>query len=218
MSVGSTVAPVNTLDVTGAATIGDGTNEAQFASDGELTLAGTARIMRSVDFEPDALKKGGVGPTDNTEDSFPTHDYQATNDESVFVHWEIPHDYASAGEIHLHIEWFVDTAPGDAKNVTWGLEYKKQSIGDNFDFGASTITIIVNDAITTGSPANDKKIHSSAELNLTTTGFEPMDIILIRIFRDADASEDGATDDFGSDVRVFNYHLMYLSDKLGQGT
>ena len=45
-----------------------------------------------------------------------------------------------------------------------------------------------------------------------------MDVVLIRIFRDADASEAGATDDFGGDARVFNYHLMYLSDKMGQAS
>lgn len=202
----------------GDSSAGAPTNYANFAPDGELILVGTARVLRSVDFEPDALKKGGVGPADGTEDSFPLHDYDSTNDESVYVHWEIPHDYASAGEIHIHTEWFVDTAPGAAANVTWGVEYKKQSIGDNFDFGAGTTTVIVNDAITTGTPANDKKIHSSAQIQLTTTGFEPMDVVLIRIFRDADASEGGATDNFGSDVRVFNYHLMYLSDKLGEGT
>ena len=180
-------------------------------------MIGTARVLRSVDFEPDAVKKGGVGPTDSTEAGFPIHDYQDTNDESVHIHWEIPHDYASGGEIHFHVEFFVDTAPGAAASVTWGIEYQKLSIGDNFNFGA-TATVIVNTALTTGTPANDKKIHSSAEIHLTATGFEPMDVILIRIFRDADASEDGATDNFGSNARVFNYHLMYLSDKLGQGS
>ncbi len=194
------------------------TNYTQFEADGLQTMAGTARVLRSVDFEPDAVKKGGVGPADSDEDNFPIHDYDSTNDESVHIHWEIPHVYASAGEIHLHVEFFVDTAPASAKNVTWGVEYKKQSIGDNFDFGAGTTTVIVNTALATGTPANDKKIHSSAEIHLITTGFEPMDVVLIRIFRDADASEGGATDDFGSDARVFNYHLMYLSDKLGQGT
>lgn len=206
------------LDVIGVTQLGDGgtTDYAQFAADGELTLFGTARVLRSVDFEPDAVKKGGVGPADSTEDGFPIHDYDSTNDESVHIHWEIPHDYASAEEIHLHVEFFVDTAPGAAANVTWGVEYKKLSIGDNFDFGAGTTTVIVNTALTTGTPANDKKIHSSAQIQLVTTGFEPMDVVLIRIFRDADASEVGATDNFGSDARVFNYHLMYLSDKLGE--
>ena len=204
----------------GGLPIGDGgaTNYTLFAEDGLQTMAGTARVMRSRDFEPEAVKQGGVGPADTTEDDFPVHDYDATNDESVFIHWEIPHEYASAGEIHLHVEYFVDTAPAGAANVTWGVEYKKQSIGDNFDFSAGTTTVIVNDALTTGTPANDQKIHSSDEIHLTTTGFEPMDVILIRVFRDADASEGGATDDFGSDARVFNYHLMFLSDKMGQGT
>ncbi len=213
-----TTSPDTKLQVVGDTKLGDdNTNYATFATDGELTLVGTARVLRSVDFEPDAVKKGGVGPTDSTEDGFPIHDYQSTNDESVFVHWEIPHDYADGQEIHLHVEFFVDTAPASAKSVTWGVEYKKQSTGDNFSFGGST-TVITNTSITTGTPANDKKIHISALIQLTTTGFEPMDVVLIRIFRDADASEDGATDDFGSNARVFNYHLMYLSDKLGQAS
>ena len=209
----------DTHDLHGVTTLGDGgtTNNTRFSATGVLTMAGTARVLRSVDFEPDAVKKGGVGPTDSAEAGFPIHDYQATNDESVHIHWEIPHDYASAGEIHFHVEFFVDTAPGAAANVTWGVEYQKLSIGDNFNFGATT-TVITNTALTTGTPANDKKIHSSTEIHLTTTGFEPMDVILIRIFRDANASEVGATDNFANDARVFNYHLMYLSDKLGQGS
>ncbi|HEB26923.1 MAG TPA: hypothetical protein ENI05_03970 [Porticoccus sp.] len=201
----------------GDSSAGAPTNYTNFA-DGLQTMVGTARVLRSVDFEPEAVKKGGVGPGDSDEDGFPIHDYSAASDESVFIHWEIPHSYASAGEIHLHVEYFVDTAPVGASTVTWGVEYKKLSIGDNFDFGAGTTTIIVNDALTTGTPANDKQIHSSDEIHLVTTGFEPMDVVLIRIFRDADASEVGATDDFGSDARVFNYHLMHLSDKLGQGS
>ena len=200
-----------------SADIGDGTNETQFSTTGVLTMIGTARVLRSVDFEPDAVKKGGVGPTDSTEDGFPIHDYQATNDESVHIHWEIPHDYASGEEIHIHVEYFVDTAPASEEFVTWGVEYQKLSIGDNWNFSSST-TVIVNDALTAGTPANDKSIHSSPEIHLVTTGFEPMDIVLIRIFRDANASEDGATDDFGSAARVFNYHLMHLSDKMGQGS
>lgn len=180
------------------------------------TLVATEPVMRSVDFEPDALKKGGVGPADSTEDGFPMHDYDDTNDESVHIHWEIPHNYKFAGVIHVHLEWFVDSAPAGAEYVTWGLEYKKQSVGDNFDFGAGTTTIIVNDTITLGTPANDKKIHMGGDLSLTTDGFEGGDLVLMRIFRDANASETGAVDDFGADVRVFNYHLEYESDKLGE--
>ena len=198
-----------------AATIGDGTNETAISATGLQTMAGTARVLIDVDFEPDAVKKGGVGPGDSDEDGFSIHDYDPTNDESIKLHWEVPHDYASAGTVHIHFDWFVDTAPTTAKNVTWGVEYKKKSIGDNFGFTGTT-TAIVNQAITTGTTANDKKTHVTAEISLITTGFEPGDFVLMRLFRDADASEDGATDDFGSDVRIFDYHLEYLSDKLGE--
>ncbi|KKK49265.1 hypothetical protein LCGC14_3136810, partial [marine sediment metagenome] len=214
------VVPTDALEVVGVSVLGDGgaTDYTQYAADGYMTMAGTARVLRNVDFEPKAVKQGGVGPADGGGTGFPTHDYDQTNDESVLIHWEIPHEYASAGEIHLHVEFFVDTAPASAESVTWGVEYKKLSIGDNFDFSSGTTPVIVNTDLTTGTPANDGKIHSSAEINLTTTGFEPMDVVLIRIFRDADASEAGATDDFGGDARVFNYHLMYLSDKMGQAS
>lgn len=214
-----TATPAAVFDVVGNSRFGYSTaNYGTFADDGELLLFGTARVLRSVDFEPEAVKQGGVGPGSSTEDGFPIHDYSAASDESVFIHWEIPHEYADGGEIHLHAEYFVDTAPVGDVNVTWGIEYKKLSIGDNFSFSSGTTTIIVNDLLTTGTPVNDKSIHSSPEIHLVTTGFVPMDVVLIRFFRDANASEVGATDAFGSDARLFNYHLMFLSDKMGQGT
>ena len=217
--IGDTIVPTDALEVSGVSVFGDGgdTNYTQFSATGYQLMFGTARVLRSVDFEPEAVKKGGVGPGTSTEAGFPIHDYSPTIDESIAIHWEIPHEYASAGEIHIHVEFFVDTAPVSAESVTWGVEYKKLSIGDIFD-GSGSVTAIVNTPLTIGTPANNKKIHSSAEIQLVTTGFEPMDVVLIRIFRDANASEPGATDNYVGDARVFNYHLMYLSDKLGQST
>ncbi|HDY86559.1 MAG TPA: hypothetical protein ENH82_00405, partial [bacterium] len=81
----------------------------------------------------------------------------------MFFHLELPHNYASAGIIHVHFDFFVDTAPASAEGVVWGVEYKKQSIGDIFDFGAGTTTGYTTTAVTTGTPANDKKTHQSAE-------------------------------------------------------
>jgi len=193
------------------------TNYAQFAVDGELTLVGTARIMRSIDLEPVlATRPAANPPGEGTEDSFPTHDFNASTEESVYFHLELPHDYAAAGTIHAHFDFFVDTAPASAESVVWGVEYKKLSIGDNFDFGAGTTTAYTQTSITTGTPANDKKVHQSAEISLTTTGFVAGDYILLRLFRDADGT--GGTDDYTADARVLDYHVEYLSDRLGEAT
>ncbi len=197
--------------------IGDGTNYTAFAADGLQTMAGTARVTRSIDLEPVlATRPAANPPGEGTEDSFPTHDFSPTTDESVFFHLELPHDYAGAGLIHIHFDFFVDTAPASAESVVWGVEYKKQSIGDNFDFTAGTTIAYTQTSITTGTPANDKKVHESAEISLTTTGFVAGDFILLRLFRDADGT--GGTDDFTGDARVLDYHIEYLSDKLGEAT
>ncbi len=191
------------------------TNYTQIADDGELTLAGDARVMRSMDLEPVlATRPSANPPGEGTEDSFATHDFNPTTEESVFFHLEIPHYYADAGIIHIHFDFFVDTAPASAQSVVWGVEYKKQSIGDNFDFDAGTTISYTQTSITTGTPANDKKVHQSAEVSLVTTGFVGGDYILLRLFRDADGT--GGTDDFTSDARVIDYHIELLSDKLGE--
>ncbi len=199
--------------------IGDGgtTNYANFAGDGELTLFGTARTNQSVDVEPGIVKRSVANPPgEGTEDGFLTHDFDASTDESVFFHWEIPHDYASAGTIHIHFDFFVDTAPAGAESVVWGVEYKKQSVGDNFDFSAGTTTAYTQESITTGTPANDKKIHRSSAISLTVTGFEPGDFVLLRFFRDANGT--GGTDDYTADARIVDYHIEYIADKLGEAT
>ena len=205
-----------THEFIGTTKLGDGgSNLTQFSATGVLTMAGTARVMISVDIEPAlATRPTANPPGEGTEDSFATHDFNASTEESVYFHWEIPHDYVSAGTVHVHFDFFVDTAEAGASSVVWGVEYKKQSIGDNFDFGAGTTIGYTQTSITSGTPANDKKVHQSSEISLTTAGFVAGDYILLRMFRDADGT--GGTDDFPRDARVLDYHIEYLADKLGE--
>lgn len=88
------------------------------------------------------------------------------------------------------------------ESVVWGVEYKKQSIGDNFDFGAGTTTVTDIEVVTAGTPANDKKIHNTSFV-LTTTGWVKSDILLLRLYRDAD----NVADDFTGDARVFMFNI-----------
>lgn len=200
------------------AAIGDGgvTNYANIAADGEITLFGTARIIRTADIDITLPRRPTANPpAQGNEDGFDTLDFDDTTDESIFAEMHLHHDYAAAGLVHVHIEFFVDTAPAGASNVVWGVEYKQVSHGDNFDFGAGTSTVTVTEAITTGTPANDKKIHESAALALTTAGFAPDDTIFMRIYRDAD----NGADTFTGDARIIGkIHIEYLSDRLGEAT
>ena len=216
-----TTTPDATLQVVGDARFGDdATNQTRFADDGLQTMTGAARVMISIDLEPSLATRPATGAPDEGKEpanSFVTHDFDDTNDESVYFHLELPHDYADAGTIHVHFDFFVDVAEVGAASVVWGVEYKKLSIGDNFSFtlGAETIGYTQTD-VTLGTPANDKKVHRSAEINLTTTGFVAGDYILMRLFRDANGT--GGADTFPRDARVIDYHIEYLSDKLGEAT
>ncbi len=219
-SVGiNTTTPDAKLQVVGDVHFGDdATNQTRFSTTGLQTMAGTARVMISIDLEPVlATRPSANPPFEGTEDSFSTHDFDDSTDESVFFHLELPHDYADAGTIHVHFDFFVDVAEAGATSVVWGVEYKKQAIGDIFSFtlGSETFGYTQTD-VTPGTPGNDKKTHQSAEINLTTTGFVAGDYILLRLFRDANGT--GGTDNFPRDARVIDYHIEYLSDKLGEST
>lgn len=206
------------------ANFGDGgtTNYTEFKTDGELVLHGTAKVMKCLNIEPKWTKGHGASPPDETtEDNssyfFVTHDYDDTTEESVYYVFQTNHDYAISGLIHIHFDFFVDTAPATAKSVTFGVEYKKVVAGtDAFDFSSGTTTGYVSSSITTGTPANDKLIHQAGAVTLSTSGWNPNDIVFLRFFRDATGA--GGTDDFVGDVRVFNYHLEYVSDVIGEAT
>ncbi len=206
------------VTVNGITKMGDGgvTNYTKIVTDGEITLFGTARVIDVIDVEPDAVRRPVANPPgESLEDGFPCHDYNDTTDESVFKHVELTHGYAAAGLIHIHLDYFVDVGPvdGTVDNLSWGLEYKKISIGDVFTFASGTTLVYAADVVTQG---NNKKIHQSDPLSLTTTGFVAGDIVLMRIFRDASGT--GNTDNVSGDIRVFDYHIEFLVDKLGEAT
>lgn len=204
------------VQANGIIKLGDiATNYAQFAADGELTLAGTARVTKTADIDIGRVKLPGVNqPGEGTEDNFSTLDFNKASDEEVYLHWHIPYAYADAGNIDVHFYFFADAQPGSDEVVRWGVEYKKLSIGDVFDFDAGTSGATTGTTVANADPA--KTIYSTGNMSLTTTGFVGGDHILFRFYRDADGTS--GTDDLNQDARMFRIHLEYLMNKLGKAT
>ena len=65
-----------------------GANYAEFAADGEMTLAGTARVKREFTLELVDLNPGASGPTVAEHGLFPT--YEFTIDDHMFGSFEVP--------------------------------------------------------------------------------------------------------------------------------
>lgn len=190
------------------------THQTIFDSSGRRSMIGDARVIHQEDVDL-AIPRRPVAnpPGEGNKDGFPTLDFDDTQDESIYLDLHLNHGYADAGAVRVHVDFFVDTAPGGAANVVWGAEYKKVSHGDIFDFTAGTSTVTVIEAITTGTPANDDKIHESSSISFVTTGWVRGDTLYIRLYRDANHG----SDTFVGDVRMIGrIHLEWLADSDGE--
>lgn len=183
---------------------------------GSVTLSGTARVVEQMDIDL-AIPRRPVAnpPGEGNEGGFPTLDFNDTTDESIYVEMHLPHTYADAGLVHIHLDFLVDTAPASAANVVWAAEYKKVAHGDKFDFSTGTSIATRIAAVTTGTPANDKEIHEISDLALVTTGWVAGETIYMRLYRDANHG----SDTFTGDARMIGeIHIEWLANKLGEAT
>lgn len=204
--------------------VGDASNYAQFAADGEQTFAGTARFWKQRLLKPESVKLPGVNPpAEDDIDNFIFHRYNRQTEESVFYIFEIPTDFATgSNSIRMRFHFVVENPPaggGGNENVRMGFEYKKLSDGDVFSFTAGTSSVTIDETITAGETA--LIIHTTAYGSLSTTGLVSGDCVLFRFYRDATAVEDtydneAVQDD--NDVWAFIYDLEYLSDKHGESS
>lgn len=192
----------------------DTTNYFSLASDGEISLHGTARVEKILFFDLTRMKKGvGSPPLENVEDGFRTYDFDKTTDEEMRSTFSGPLEWAPGTDAKFHLGFFVDTAPTTAQNVVWGVEYKSITCDGVFDFTSGTTTVTDIVAIETGTPTNDKKIHC-ANLTIPSAGLIEEGLLMVRVFRDADH----VNDTFDGDARMFNIHIHYFADKLGKAT
>jgi len=119
----------------GSVRIGDGTNEAIFAPDGELTLAATARVTKSMQFTPGSWTGGGqgVGAGDYGGISFGIggangvvfrvpEDADLTANLSVKLYWHIDEAYA-AGNGEVQWACAYSAAPSDETEAVDGAGY-----------------------------------------------------------------------------------------------
>jgi hypothetical protein len=153
----------------------------------------------------------GNPPALNKLDGFRTYDFDDTLDEECFSIFYGPLDWNCCSDAEIHLGFFVDTAPAADKNVVWGVEYKSIAGDGTFDFTAGTTTVLDIVPLTTGTPANDQKVHV-AILTVPYTGMIEGGILMVRVYRDANHG----SDDFVGDARMFEMNIHYVADKEGK--
>jgi len=191
--------------------IGDGTNYTQFAADGEMTLHGTARVLRHIYIRSDTFKKvtGGSPPEDTLEGYFATVDFDDSSLEQVYYTLNVPSRWAVGTDIAITVIWMHDAnAPDAAKFVRWGLDYRAVAVGEAV---AGAVTTITQDQAALD--ANQGlRIDTAFATGILGANLATHDQVGIRFYRDA------PNDDYVGDARLIGVHFVFTLDKLGEAT
>lgn len=210
-SDGDTPTLRRTVGSAGNTQIGDGgvTNYTNIAADGSITLLGTARTTADLPFSLTRLKKGGISdPGEGVVGITYVLLFDKNADEEAFGIIEIPHNYVGGTDIDVHFHW--SPADADAGDVTWGLEYHITRPETNDVLTQATTTAIVVDATQS---LQDEDLESG-NITISGSGVIAEDLIHFRIFRDADASEGGASDTYDDDAQLHKVDFEYIIGSL----
>ena len=203
---------VGDLNVTGgvtagASTFGDGgtTNYANFAADGELTLAGTARVYKNEWLDVGSIRVPSGGSPATITDWGISIGYEFTDGASdqVIATVRIPQDMDRSVAPEFKIGFASATNTGD---VDWQVEYLWRTANEDTTAAAQE-TLTTTTDISGG--ANGLTIATLTGMDL------PSDIdqlIMLRITRI------GSTDTIGDDVTLVGAGIKYVSNKLGDAT
>ena len=188
-------------------------------SNGYITFIG---VWKSDDLPVQAVKIPAANyPAEDDIDNFGFHRYDYTAEESTYYTWVVPMDFAEGtANVRGHFALVVENPPtsggtNTAENVRMGFEYKRITEGAVFTFTSATSGTI-DEVIAVDETA--LILHITLDGTLNTTDWVAHDKILFRFYRDATAAEDTYDNGVGvaNDVWVKNYHLEYLSDKIGE--
>jgi hypothetical protein len=192
--------------------IGDATNYMSVAADGEITLAGTARVKKMIDMAGGTLEFGSTAPAAVSFGIYLAWSYDI-GDDSALV-FELPHDWASGTDLEVYVDWVINrdyaTENGEVQwNVTWNAVPHDASevitgAGTTLDPGDQNI------------PANANTLTRTTMGTIAGASLSAEDEIALYITRVA--IDDGNDPGGAVDPAITHILVEYTADKLGEAT
>ncbi len=202
-----TSTPDTKLQVVGDTKLGDdNTNYALFASDGELTLTGTARVVRHLRVGAGSLKLGASSPTAGLTGVFPHLSFAHTVNQEAHFQVIVPHRWDTSTDIEICFDWLY-TGAQDNGTVKWGLEYNSIKEDEDPTTGSVTISNASPGTHTTG-----KIVRTCLTDMILASNLEAEDTFGVRLFRDQ------ANDTLGTGAILIGIHFHMIQNKLGKAT
>ena len=185
---------------------GDGTNNMTVQPDGEINLAGTAKVTRHLRVGAGSWKNGASAPSPGLWGIFTTLDFDTDSDDDAHYTLIVPHRWDGTTDIKIVVDWAHEVA--SVAGVTWALEYKGIKAGEAIAGGTATLTE------PSGASVINVMQRTVFDPCIDADLLEAEDTLALRLYRDVS----DAGDTLPGDARLLNVHFHFTMDKLGEAT
>ena len=193
------------IDAVGNTKIGDGTNYTQFATDGTLTLAGTATAWDDLLIEMKESLKGALTEPDWDATNFGLLFPQNNTTEYIVFNVQLPHRWKEGSTIYPHVHFFQN------QNVTptFKIDYRWVNIGDavpSFTTGYTMSTIAGSQTWTTG------MLHRIVgnSTGISGSGKTMSSMLQIKLYRNDNV--------YTGDCLVVSFNIHFEIDRFGSAS
>ena len=177
-----------------------------FEQDGEINLAGTAKVTRHLRVGAGSWKNGASAPSPGLWGIFPTLDFDTDSDDDAHYTLIVPHRWDGTTDIKIVVDWAHEVA--SVAGVTWALEYKGIKAGEAIAGGTATLTE------PSGASVINVMQRTVFDPCIDADLLEAEDTLALRLYRDVS----DAGDTLPGDARLLNVHFHFTMDKLGEAT
>jgi len=195
----------------GLTKVGDASNYLAVASDGELTLAGTARVKKEFTLPLTDFNPGASGPTAALHGIYPTYEFGIGDD--MHTSFEIPPDWDETTDVEISVYWAIDEAyAANSAEVQWQAAWAACPADETEDLTSpnDTGTIDFGDQDIPANANYATKISGS----ITAASISHGDVIVLNGSRVALDGGNNPT----AEPYIYNIEVEYIAHSLGEAT
>jgi hypothetical protein len=192
-----------------AVQIGDGTNQASFASDGELNLEGTAKVTRAIPLPLDS--EHGTATVEEFKGA-PSINLDADGEE-WFLSFEAPNDWDAASDLTLVFMVANEIAEDDGDDVSFTIQVRGYADGETVSDAGQAVSATLN--LTGGDEAIDivNRVTGTIDYNEGTYPIAAGDTVVCKC-----AVNLGGGGECTGPLHIIAQWVEYTANKLGTAT
>lgn len=192
-----------------AVQVGDGTNQSSFASDGLLTMEGTAKVKKLIPLE---ISAGGGDCNIEAWNDGPTMNFDA-DAEVFYAKFTVPQDWDAASDLYWKAFVGNEIAEDDGDDVSFTLQVAAYADGEAASAAGQSVAVALD--LTGGDEAINlvNLVSGTIDYDHGTYPLARGDVVQIK----GTVNLGGAGECTGP-LHICEHYIEYTSDRLGEAT